>query len=68
MRVKFFAQRYAWFIVGVPAMVGIAHTLFTAVTSPQTQTGKDMSEAARQAQIAACESEKGYKNTEDCYK
>lgn len=39
--------------------------LNNAINTPLVRSFDD---AAKQAEIAACESKKGYKNTEDCYK
>lgn len=59
----------AFGVIGSLILVSVFNSfltlLFHASSTPLTRQFDD---AARQARIAACESEKGYQNTEDCYK
>lgn len=52
-------------IVVVCAGGFIVFLMENVVKTPLTRSFED---SAKQAEIAACESRKGYKNTEDCYK
>jgi uncharacterized protein YxeA len=42
--------------------------IFLMENAVKTPLVRSFDDAARQSKIATCESEKGYKNTEDCYK
>ncbi|MBD2437395.1 hypothetical protein [Nostoc sp. FACHB-110] len=53
-------------LILIPVVIGFCVYINENVLN--TPLTRQFDDAARQAQIAACESEKGYKNTEDCYK
>lgn len=52
-------------LVAISAISIIVALLNSAINTPLVRSFDD---AAKQAEIAACESKNGYKNTEDCYK
>ncbi|WP_445634614.1 hypothetical protein NSTC745_06436 [Nostoc sp. DSM 114161] len=52
-------------LIIVSGAIAILTFLSNAINTP---TVRQFDDAAKQAEIAACESAKGYKNTEDCYK
>ena len=60
-------QGLLFVFVLVPAIF-IVFSIVLSDYVAQTPSARSFENGAKQAEIAACESKKGYKNTEDCYK
>ncbi|MBX9255690.1 hypothetical protein H1Q63_17410 [Desmonostoc muscorum CCALA 125] len=60
-------QGFLFVFVLVPAIFVVCSIVISDYVA-QTPPVRSFDDAARQTEIAACESQKGYKNTEDCYK
>ncbi len=56
-----------WLLILLIPTIFLAFCVLLAEVS-KSPTTRGFEDAARNARIAACEAEKGYKNTEDCYK